>query len=132
MRLLAIDPGEKHVGLCWDSVDCIMTAERTPAEAIAWLGAFVNAFDEVVIESFKLYPGQTRKTTYRKMGTSELIGAIKLLCRQRDVPCVEQDATIKKPMRRQLRARGIKQVGCGSHERDAELHYYRRKLGPPT
>lgn len=130
---IAIDPGEVHVGLCWDFDGEVRTMELKPDVFVKWFPAAVeDALRvgplEVVVESFKLYPGQTRKTPYRTMATSELIGKIELLCGQQRVPMVKQDATIKKPTRRQLRARGIKQVGRNTHERDAELHYWYRRL----
>lgn len=134
-RLIAIDPGDKHVGICYDHANGVGTAELTPAQALDWLNTTLGVLAaagpvEVVVESYKLYPGQDSRTVYKRLKTPELIGAIKLTCLRWGVPVVEQDATIKKPMRAQLRARKIKQVGVGTHQRDAELHYYRRKLGP--
>src|SRR5205085_77725 len=84
--------------------------------------------DEVVIEAFVLYDKKYENQTYSPMQTSQLIGAIKWICVMFDVPIVEQGADKKKPTRAQLAARGIKQVGSGTHMRDAELHVYHRAI----
>jgi hypothetical protein len=63
-----------------------------------------------------------------RLPTPELIGALKLLCHQHGHKPAMQGADIKKPMRRQLRARKIRQVGKNTHERDAELHAWRWAL----
>lgn len=130
--VLAIDPGDIHVGWAeYNSADPpIRAGEWTADEAVERVGyelkmGIVGMLDVVlVVEEFVLYPGQDRRTTWTKQSTSEMIGALKHVARQLEVPVVEQGANIKKPTRAQLPARGIHQVGSGTHARDAELHLY--------
>jgi hypothetical protein len=75
-----------------------------------------------------LYEDKFKSQTWSPMLTSQLIGAIKLICRWFRIPWVEQGAYIKKPTRGQLRARGIDAGGQSIHARDAKLHYYYRTI----
>lgn len=87
-----------------------------------------NEVDELIIEEFVLYDRDIGKQAWSKLQTSQLIGALKLIAWMFRIPVIEQGANVKKPTRRQLQARGIKQVGKVIHERDAELHLYYRVL----
>ena len=133
--LLAIDPGDKHVGLAWGRYEGEVYTEEKDADVAVivieriiddWLKAGETV--EVVLESFVLYHGQDNRKSWNPMLTSEMIGMIKYLCGKKKVKWTEQPASIQKPMRGQLRGRGIPQVGKGSHERSAELHYWHRRL----
>jgi hypothetical protein len=137
MSIYAIDPGDRHVGWCrmiryakgdrrathpeqgWD----VYCEELTPGQAVARARNFRSAVvDLVIIEEFVLYPGQDSRNVGNRMATSELIGKLELICELAGVPVVRQPASIKKPTRGNLRGRGIRQVGSGTHQRDAELH----------
>jgi hypothetical protein len=133
--LLAIDPGDKHVGLAWGELGGDVHTEEKDADiAVIVIDSMLNRWQrvghpvEVVIESFVLFHGQDNKKSWNPMLTSEMIGQIKLLCRQKGIRISEQPASIQKPMRGQLRGRAIAMVGKGPHERSAELHYWYRRL----
>lgn len=130
VKRLAIDPGDVHVGYAYDGDGGVSTGEWMPMECIDRLVYLFtrNLVDEVVVERFILYEMDIKKQAWSKLQTSQLIGGIKVVARMFQIPVVEQDATIKKPTRAQLRARKIKQVGADIHARDAELHLYYRRL----
>lgn len=69
-----------------------------------------------------MFPDKAGAQAYDNMQTSQMIGALKWIALQHSVQVVEQPAGDKKPIRAQLRGRGIKQRGSGVHARDAELH----------
>lgn len=144
---LAIDPGDVHVGWALgfgahqDLGPGPIVGEWTPDESLAQVSRHLEAWcysnrpGELIIEEFVLYPGRAAQQAGSSFKTSQLIGALKYVAQgwrekgaQLDV--VMQGANIKKPTRRQLKARGIKQnaVGEGIHASDAELHYYYRVL----
>lgn len=128
MLVVAVDPGDKHVGIAWwRSRNGERVAETHTAElAVGAVEKLLEVGDEgavvLVIEEFRLYPGKDKPQAYSQMETSEMIGALKYVARKLGVPAVEQGAYIKNPTRRQLRARGIVQVGDTVHAKDAELH----------
>lgn len=136
---LAIDPGDIHVGWCYGWLDSrdqweIQCEEMSPEECVRrlniWLGMRVGAEQlyEVIAEEFVLYAGQDQRNVGNRMKTSELIGKLEFICGNYGTELLRQPASIKKPTRAQLRGRGIKQVGSGSHQRDAELHFWYRTL----
>lgn len=135
--IIAVDPGDEHVGLAWyDSADDhIATAEVPSAEAVRVIEKILIGYHEddrfpvLVIEKFVLYPHSAGSQSWSPMKTSEMIGALKYIAIRRRVLVREQGADIKKPMRRQLRARGIRlnplpRGATGDHARDAELHLW--------
>lgn len=133
--VLAVDPGDAHVGWARWTKAGVVTGEIDAELAAGFVDVVLNVAvhhriyrSVLVIENFVLYPGQDRRTTWNPMLTSELIGMLKWIASQRRVPVVLQGADIKKPTRAQLKPRGIKQVGSGSHARDAELHLYQYLL----
>lgn len=130
MKRLAIDPGDKHVGWCHDLFRELEAGEWSNEASIAEIMRLLeeNTVDEVVLEEFALYPWENHRQALSRMLTPQLIGQIKLVAGEHGVEVVEQQASIKKPTRAQLRGRGIKQIGKGPHAKDAELHYYYRKL----
>lgn len=133
MRRLAIDPGDKHVGWAREfSNGSVEAGEWTAEETYDKVGRIFTSItscpDELIIEEFVLYAHKSGSQAWSPMLTSEMIGGLKLLARQHGVPVFEQGASIKKPTRSQLPARGITQVGPGVHARDAELHLYYRIL----
>lgn len=131
--ILAIDPGDVHVGWAmglqinpgeWG----IKAGEWTRSESVKEVERFGKDLDELVMETFVLYPGKAAQQAFSPMLTSELIGKLKLTAEANDVPVHMQPAMIKKPTARQLAARGVKRVAIGNHARDAELHLYYRLL----
>lgn len=121
--VMAIDPGDRHVGMAIWSYPVGMDAfEMDASSALSYTRLALEELHRpvLVIEEFRLFPGKIKPGN--PMETSQLIGALKLTAKQVGVAVVMQGPGIKKPMRRQLQARRIKQVGNGSHARDAELH----------
>lgn len=108
----------------------VETGEWTPSETCMKLVFLLtnNEVDEIIVEEFVLYDREYANQTWSPMLTSQLIGAIKFIAFMFRVPVREQGAYIKKPTRRQLAGRGIKQSGTNIHARDAELHLWNRIL----
>lgn len=89
MILLAVDPGEVHVGLAYfqfgldddgdETADCTRTCEVGHTEGIDWIAAGLlnNHFDVLVVEQFNLYPDKAMAQTGSTMPTCEMIGCIK-------------------------------------------------------
>lgn len=99
LSVLAIDPGEKHVGLAvgcryfsegpgtdpqgmdewvlntpgWRVYD---VAELTPPEFVRWFRKSIDHFDIVTCEKFTLYPHLAKEQVGSEMPTSKLIGWI--------------------------------------------------------
>lgn len=134
---LAVDPGDVHVG--WAAADDngvdseIETGEVDASNALEFIGKKLRWARstgrrvELVIEAYVHYPHVTHNA-WSPQETSEMIGALKYIAGQMAIPWIEQGADIKKPTRAQLPARGIRQVGSGTHARDAELHLWYRIL----
>jgi hypothetical protein len=135
MVTVALDPGDLHTGWAVQGVGGQVTAGTLDSsEVVEWLDqqlqrAYAANLDvEVIIEEYVLYPGQDQRRVFKKNHTSELIGMIKLTCMHHGVGWIEQGATIKKPTRKQLRARGIAYAPGDVHSRDAQLHLWYRLL----
>lgn len=135
---LAIDPGDIHVG--WAEIRClddhIVVGEWTPNECVTKIRERLTWFQdrgftwELILEEFVLYPGKSKDQAGSDMKTSQLIGVLKQVAVDFGSRAVMQGAHVKKPTRRQLRARRIKRkaIGAGIHASDAEEHLYHRHL----
>lgn len=145
MRILAIDPGEKHCGLAyfedtdseWHVVssweeepdECVMTAYRLMTE---------EGLNVLVVEEFRLYPWKSEQQGFSQIKTVEVIGVLRylhmraaaLLEGHGALPVTEwreQGASIKKPTAAICNAKGIKTTPKSNrHMKDAQLHgwYY--------
>lgn len=127
MKVLAIDPGDEHTGWAlWSEGEGVSAGEVDSGRAVEWVQEKLQGVgvDVVVIEKYVLYPGKAGVQSWQPMLTSELIGGLKVIAEEKGARVEEQGAFIKVPMRKQLRARGIKLKGIGGHARDAELHLY--------
>lgn len=150
-RLLAIDPGTRHCGMAVFHLDKAIITAGTGA--IPWvldqtldappLGCldFVQSWlreggvGQLVVEGYQLYPNMMQQQGLSRMGTPEIIGALKYIyfntigrnvweCRFN-----EQGASIKSPGRRYMDENKIEEVGTNPHKRDAEAHgWYRIKV----
>lgn len=102
--LLAVDPGDVHVGLALftygpdadgdEAADCTRAWETDPATAIDLIASWLLNYqiDTLVVEEFRLYPGKAKQLTGSTMPTCELIGQIKWAHRldarrRRDLVC---------------------------------------------
>lgn len=82
--LLAVDPGDEHVGVAWfDKQEggwgCVLVQEMTPAEFRQYLGPALNSgvFGTLVVESWSLRRDMAVKLIGSEMETSQMIGMIK-------------------------------------------------------
>jgi RNase H-fold protein (predicted Holliday junction resolvase) len=138
-RLIALDPGDKHVGVALferrpDTLlrwACIVAYEMGPTEAVDSLADMLRDgdLDTIVYERFALYLDKAAEQAGSTMETAQMIGVIRYLHRtladHTKVALVEQPASIKKPTRSLVKRRGIKPVApktAGDHARDSELH----------
>lgn len=151
--LVAIDPGDAHVGFAVFVMDgahpaCAAAVELTPDEAADRLAGMIarNELHAVAVEKFTLYAEKALAQVGSEMQTPELIGVIKYLVRthneyvrgvpgpwpgETEIALWSEGAHVKKAIRAQLKARGIERVGTvGSHAGDAEeqgwYHLYRK------
>lgn len=129
-KRLAIDPGDVHVGWAYDGSSTVQAGEWTPTEAVDELVRMMthDAVDELIIEEFVLYEWEAKKQAWSEMKTSQLIGALKLIAYWFRIPVFMQPATIKKPTRGKLRAKGVKMAQGSIHANDAQLHLWHRRL----
>lgn len=138
---IGLDPGDKHTGWAIHTPVTVYSGEIHYEEGkygkvLIWLEEQLLLYRrhgyevEVVIEEFRLYENQAQKKIGSDFPTVQLIGGIKTVCGKLGVGWVEQGAHIKKPTRRQLRARGIafKAKAAMGHVRDAETHTWHRVL----
>ena len=129
-RLVAIDPGDAHVGVAefanteggptdWS---CVWVKEMYPAEFVDWFEKARSRYDEVIYEVFRLYPDKAMAQTGSEMLTAQLIGVIKYLARD----AVGQPASWQQTALGVLRADGVqsraKLERAGDHCLSAELH----------
>lgn len=137
--IVAVDPGDKHVGIAWwydsdDTHDKWYAIEEDAKDAVASVEARCVLLQNMgyrvvlVVEEFRLYAHRSRAQSWKTMDTAEMIGALKYVAQGLGIEVVEQQAQIKVAMRAQLPARGIRQVGSGPHARDAELHLLYKKI----
>ena len=141
MRVLAIDPGDAHVGMAeFEEGRCVQAWEENPAQSLYYAQSMMREYriDALVIESFELYPWKAQQQAFSQLRTCQLIGAFKLLFVSNGTMEItgqhppflwyQQKATIKKPIAAKLKARGIPlladESGSGGHARDAEWHGY--------
>lgn len=136
LRRVAIDPGEIHCGVAlFLGTTCYDCYEVKPTQLVEnvemWLYG-VPTVDELIVESFHLYPGKAHEQSFSQMFTCEVIGVLRWLAWRGGVPFITQPASIKKPTSAILRAKGIrlKSIGKGQHVTDAEWHGWYRINNP--
>lgn len=127
--VVAVDPGDKHVGVAtWVSGELAPVCVEIPAgnaanEIAAMLRHAITTGHKVhlVIEAFQLYADKAEAQIGSSMQTSQLIGALKYIAGQMEIPVTEQGALILTATKAQLKARGIKLSGS-IHAREAGCH----------
>ena len=130
--LLAIDPGEVHTGFAlfradvgndrpwvWKLRDAWTIDGRELAEDRIVEMLHDLPVEQVVIEEFRIYPGQN---TWSEVQTAWLIGVVLHHCRRLGIPIKRQKAAVKKPTFAILRSRGTPLRGDTQHAKDAEAH----------
>lgn len=132
--VVAIDPGDVHCGMALGIVStsgqfvCTRAWEATPGECADEVAGWLLAgeLQAVVVERFSLYADKAATQVGSSFPTAELIGVLKYLVRVAGSASIAiQGADIKKSMRAQLAARGIKLLPAeADHARDAQLHLW--------
>lgn len=125
--IVAIDPGDVHVGFAaFNDELCLWADETSPQGLVDYLIEELPYIDTLVVERFQLYPHLAAKQHGSDMLTSQLIGAIRVLAYQAEVPVVIQQAALKRPTESLINHRDISRMsfGKGNHAKDAETHGY--------
>jgi hypothetical protein len=142
LRVLAVDPGDKHVGTTLGQVDGSdergvhliqsWTYTQPVFESVLETLLVDRLIDLIVCEDFVLYPWKAREQGYGQFATVKLIGVIQYLARKYDIPVVLQGANVKKmtvavargrqfPLKK-LRSGREDFPGSNQHERDSVAH----------
>lgn len=127
--IVAIDPGDKHVGMAVSPLDGALAWTCSPDECIDWLWDVERGITHLVVEDFMLYPWLAGKQSFSQFDTPKLIGKIELVAaRVLGVEVTFQTATIKKPTFGIMKSRGVSLSG-DIHAKDAQAHlyYYRQR-----
>ena len=132
MQLIAVDPGDVHVGVArFFGKRFYESFETDPVTVLQYLTD--KDFDEVVVESYKFHPGSSFNA-YSDLPTVRLIGAIAYACAIKDKPIVMQDSTILAIIKKTpyyKKAEGARTVPRSPHAASAFCHgLYRTHLSP--
>lgn len=130
LRIIGIDPGERHCGVALALGAHVYEAYETDPDTCGhrlqdWLRA--DAADKLVVcEEFRLYPWQADAQSFSTMATCELIGVIKWMVEHDGIGASlhMQPASILKPTAAICKAKKIRPKGTGPHARAAELHIW--------
>lgn len=124
--LVAVDPGEEHVGLAF--FDVLPSGSEIVKEAFTTthFGAIdllknaieVRLMRQIVAEQWRVYPGMSNWSECR---TAEVIGVLRNLCRWHDMPFATLPARVKKPAMGYINRTRTELKGDTVHARDAEL-----------
>lgn len=127
MKVLAVDPGDVHVGVAsLDDGKFEWAVEMKPAELVERI-LYSKPPDVLVIESFALDPGRAAAQTGSPMRTAELIGAVKALAEIKGFRVVEQQPSVRgvcerSPFWKRLcKNKGVDKIKS-RHARDALKH----------
>lgn len=144
--LLAVDPGDVHVGLAEfietaDEWECIAAYELGWTEALDRVALLLGGgyIQTLVVESFRLYADEAKAQIGSEMQTAQCIGAIRYLVslqhRRADrigtdrVELAMQPASIQKATTAICKAKGVEFESHGNpHARSAELHGWHNVL----
>lgn len=155
--VLAVDPGDEHVGMAlgcryfssdgeqytlhapgWRVYD---TAEMTPDAFVSWFRQYKDMIDILALEKFILFPQLAKEQTGSEMQTSKLIGWLEWYVKY-DAPHIEiLEATsqvLQAPIPALLARIGVEWVSppgpnisrgsTGDHQRSAETHWWHRLI----
>lgn len=145
----AIDPGESKCGVAiFHQGRCVQAIRSTPDECLDKLWEHLGADPQgptrpagVVLERFALRADLAAQQTGSEMGTSQMIGAVRWICRTRGVPVQMQtpsqahsiDGPASKLVFRDWGQRAWKSYGQGGDAKMAERHgYFRLSAAQPT
>lgn len=136
LHIVAVDPGDVHHGIAVFREDrnteygwtCILATELRGSDIWPFLEQNLGEYrpEAIIVERFTLYPHISAALTGKEMLTSETIGALSQMCRDRGIPMVKQPAAWQQPTLGVLRSKKIlstaKRDRSGSHALSAELH----------
>ncbi|AOZ65133.1 hypothetical protein KDI99_gp33 [Arthrobacter phage Greenhouse] len=144
--ILAVDPGDEHVGVAWLDREpkgwaVVFVTEMTPDEFLDYILPALQSglFRYFVLESFSLYADKLKEQIGSEMLTSQMIGAAKFAVKianesshynpnmQYEVQLIMQQPAVKAPafaiLARKKYTFTAKRLGVtGQHVRDAEVH----------
>lgn len=114
-QVVAIDPGDSHHGVVMAKVlpdSCLITgAWEFSGEEELWdrfaLWSRTGGLMNVVLEEYRLYPWMARQQGFSNFPTPQVIGAIRYIARQHNIPVTMQKAADKKIGRKLAEARGV-------------------------
>jgi hypothetical protein len=151
-QMIAIDPGEEHVGLAefqhlpadaWRKEAewmCTWAGEMLPGPALEWVTGHLPLLTAVVYEGWQIYPDKAATLIGSECETAQFIGALKWIVfgfnghskrfpdlgPQGVVEFIQQPADIQVPTRgllKQAKRKSMaKRLRAGEHAMSAELH----------
>lgn len=124
MRIVAIDPGDVHVGFAAMTDHFVMwSGEIAPDEVEDAIRNFYP--EKIIIESFFLRPNKQKAQTWSQMGTPRLIGEIKAIAKSIGIEVIEQQPSVRDTINRTPYYRSAKEQGMipkNRHAKDAVSH----------
>lgn len=131
-KLVAIDPGRTN-GFAFFEGETLQLSGyiKNSHEAINRMFELILTFapDELVVESFRLYPWKAQQQFWSDFETAEIIGIIKHWAWEQKIPVIMQPASNKQPFPDE-RLRKMNVYVPNNHARDAVRHgLYRLRFG---
>lgn len=132
-KLFSLDPGKTNGFAFFKGEDLRLAGwflnEHETIEDIIANEVVPFSPDEIVMESFRLYPWKAKNQFWSDFVTTEVIGIIKHFAWKNDIPVVMQPASNKQPFPDER----LKKMGVyvpNNHARDAIRHgLYRLRFG---
>ncbi|PWA11086.1 hypothetical protein DCC39_10330 [Pueribacillus theae] len=131
-RIVAIDPGKSNGFAFFEGEELHLSGVfMNIPEAIERMFYLIDYYspDELVIESFRLYPWKAKQQFWSDFETPEIIGVLKHWAWNRELPVIMQPASNKQPFPDE-RLRKMNVYVTNGHARDAIRHgLYRVRFG---
>ena len=124
----SVDPGDVHVGLAvWSGARCREAVETRPDDMVDRLVDVQPRPALLVLEAFALRGNLMAEQQGSEFLTSQLIGALRHVCRRAQIPVIMQTPWQAKQLERlepwrDWPLRAFVSYGQGRHAKDAELH----------
>lgn len=126
--LVAVDPGEEHVGIALFDMELpdewwVQTALTLAPDAAIdrlWDMMLQRQIRHLVVEEWRVHPGNSG-AAWSTCKTAEVIGALRYRARSLDTPFDTIPPRVKKPMGGWVRRTNTPLIGDTVHARDAEL-----------
>ncbi len=127
-KILALDPGES-TGWVLGTEEKALRGGTCGRNHLEVARLIVDEFPSVIVlERFNLYPGMAKSLAWNSFYPCEVIGVIKYMAMQLDIPIVEQAPSVKKyagDIQKYDDWHFIKErcTGVTEHTKDAYQHY---------